>query len=155
VCWLGSQGYYVNKNGQDPEPSQPTRIYKRPSTFDTALPTALDCCHMSSVKRELLISNGHLNVNTLVQEASGVLGATHRMLLSQTRCYSESSKAARRCIRWVWRYAIGCASASDALCPKPSLVSCDPADVSAHWTLNRVSAASGARAPIPLIMSYI
>jgi len=81
------------------------------SASDTALSAILDYCHVSSVKHEPLISNGHINNKALGQKASD---ATYRTRLPLTRRNLESSQTAWSCITRILGYVIGCALVFDA-----------------------------------------
>jgi len=116
-----------------------TRRYqgvRRASASDTALPATPDCCHVSSFKCEPLISNGHLNINVLGQEASDASCATHQTLLSHTGRYSETHQTRLTACHQT-RLSVR-RTLSENLAH-------DPADVT-HWTLNSVPAVFGARA---------
>jgi hypothetical protein len=70
------------------------------------------CCHVSSVKCDTLISNGHLNDRVHGYKASNASGAMHRMHDPYTGCYSESLG----CVGHVQWYLIRRSLASDTHC---------------------------------------
>ena len=68
---------------------------------DGPLIDPLDCCHMSLVKYDPLISNGHLNVKVHRQHVSDALDATHQTRDPHTGRYSKSLETAQGDVRHV------------------------------------------------------
>ena len=102
-----------------------TRGIGHSTTSDTTLPVVLDCCHVSSVKREPLISNDHLNINALGQEALDTLGAQRHVGCVRRSAIKRSYRLTHTQLETLAR---------------------DLTDITADGTLNSVPAASATRA---------
>ena len=88
---------------------------------DVALTEPLDRCHVSAVKYDLLISNGHFNIEVHSQRASDTSDAMHRTRDPHTGHYFERSETARGCVGRIRWWVTRRTTASNACSLKPHL----------------------------------